>query len=716
MTLQNIILIMSAIFLTGFLLPMLGRRNWLVQLSLASILIGSLITAVTAGGVWIGIIGFAAPITIWKSSWLIGSLVLPSGAGVDLPTLQWWVNIDTLSGFFGFIVSGFSSLVAIYSFKALQAPHYKKQQHHIASAFSIFVWSTLMVIFTADIFFLIGALEIMTLAFGYLTLYKHMLYNQTTDDDLANEIQRKNARLAPQVYMIVSHTSTALLLVPVLVLAVTADSFEFSAITAHASTLSPATASTVFLLSLAGLGVRAGLAPAHFWVPLVHPASPTTTHAFSLGAAIKVAVYLMLRFFFQFLQPIQWWGYVLLLVAVITALVNVWYALSSHDLKSALAYHSIENIGIITVGIAMAMIFMTSQLSNRQTLASLALVASLYHTLNHAVFKGLLYLATGAIDNLTGQIVTFNKLGGLINKYRLTATIFLIGAVAISGFPPLNGFVSEWLTLQSLLEGASSLPMNNFGIVLILISLVILVASFALTAICFYKIAGLTLLGHPKASEAEQAKWSPKDVSFSMGAVMVFLAFLCFVLGVIPDTVILLLSKISLVLEIGGGSTTDTSNVFQFGSIAGLSSLDIQTMLTILVILGILTLLLNTGRRVHRVQTPWNCGTPFDPHTMQPTSSSLSFLVRDLLSLKPGKSSRPLSEYLPAKFILSRSTSLPQIVVEQFRSHYNRFIHWLLNLSTNAGNALQNGDIRRYLGYIFLVNIIVLVLFLLFGE
>ena len=713
MALGNFILVISTIFLAGFLLPLLRRRIWLNHLSLALTLVGSLIATAVTANVWLGGTPYAIPVVLWESSWLIGSFALPSGQLVTLPPLKWLAAIDTLSGFFGFIVAGFSSIVAIYSFRALQAPHYQKQQRHIVAGFSLFVWSTLMVVFTADVFFLIGALEVMTLAFGYLTLYKHMLYQQEPDSHPVTEIQRKNARLAPQVYMIVSHTSTALLLVPILVLAIAANSFEFSTIAANAPKLSPATATIVFLLSLTGLGIRAGLSPAHFWVPLVHPASPTTTHALSLGAAIKVSIYLMFRFFFQFLQPLQGWGYVVLLVAVITALVNVWYALSSHDLKTALAYHSIENVGIITVGIGMAMIFITSNITSSQTLASIAVVASLYHTLNHAVFKGLLYLATGAIDNLTGQIVAFDKLGGLINKYRITAAVFLVGAVAIAGFPPLNGFVSEWLTIQSLLKGASSLP-KDFSVVIVLGSLTILAASFALTAICFYKIAGLTLLGQPRASEAERASWAEKDVPFSMAGVMIFLAAICFILGVFPDTMITLLSPITAVLGINSDLTPSIWNDLQFGTTPNPHPFEIQIMLMVVVILGVLALLLNARRRVRRVQAPWNGGTPFDPASMQPTSSSLSFLIRDLISLAPRKFDHGLPEYLPAKLILSRSSSLPQIVVEQFRTLYNRFIHWLLNRSTGAGNALQNGDIRRYLGYIFLVNIIVLLLFLLF--
>jgi hydrogenase-4 component B len=715
MTLTRFIVTISILFLVGFLIPFFKRNKWLNLLSLAFGLAGSLLATVITAGVWTGLHPFPDDVVLWQSSWLIDTFVLPEQE-ISMPALQWLVGMDALSGFFGFIIAGFSALVAIYSFRALQAPHYQKLQRHIAAAFNLFVWSTLMVVFTVDLFFLVVVLEIMTLAFGYLALYKHMLYQQEPDNPHITESQRKNARLAPQVYMIVSHTSTVLLLVPILILAINAQNLSFRAVTAHASDLTPTVATVVFLLSLAGLGVRAGLTPAHFWVPLVHPASPTTTHALSLGAAIKVSIYLMFRFFFQFLQPVPWWGYLVLAVAVITALVNVWYALASHDLKTALAYHSIENIGIIMVGMGMAMIFVASKPEGWEILAGIAIVASLYHTLNHAVFKGLLYLATGAIDNLTGQIVSFNKLGGLINKYRVTAAVFMVGAVAIAGFPPLNGFVSEWLTIQSLLNGTTSLSANNFNIVLVLGSLIMLAATFALTAICFYKIAGLTLLGQPRASETERARWSPKDIPFSMGAVMVFLAVMCLVLGVLPNKVIGLLSPITSVLGFNGQGIPSNWTDLPFQGVENFRPLEIEIMLIVVLVLGSLALLLNGFKRRRRVKTPWNCGTPFASQNMLPSGSFLSFLTRNFLNVTPRALSNVLPDYLPARLTLSRSTSLPQYVVEWFRAFYNRLLRWLLTGSTWAGNTLQNGDIRRYLGYIFLVNIIVLVLFLLIGE
>ena len=440
-----------------------------------------------------------------------------------------------------------------------------------------------------DLLSMLITLELMTLAFGFLTLYKHTYYHF---DDPASRpdwyhqpdvASIKDARLAPQIYLIISHTSTVFLLLASLLLAIGAGGVSFDALRLHAAQCSPFLATAVFLFALAGLGIRAGLVPAHFWVSLVHPTSPTTTHAFSLGIAIKVAIYLMYRFFFQFLPPQAWWGYLLLAIAVITALVNVWYAIASHDLKKALAYHSIENIGIIGVGIGVALIYAPRNDDLGQWIVGLALAASLYHLLNHAIFKGLLYLCTGAIDDRTGQVVDIEHLGGLIRLWPWTSGAFLVGAVAIAGFPPLNGFISEWLTIQALLQGV--MPIRAQGIslggdltggVTSALGLTLLVASFALTAFCFLKIAGLALLGAHRATPQTIETWkthSPTDVGAPMRSMMLVMALLCLIIGILPGLAMPLLTDATsatvgrpVVVSVG---RPDTADPIAAGSTAG---------------------------------------------------------------------------------------------------------------------------------------------------
>lgn len=701
------VLVLSALYGLGFLAPVVARgRRFAVEASLLCGLLGSALAAGVTGGIACGLLSPLPAGAILRSPWV---------AAGPVRELYWEVQVDRLAAFFGLLIGGFAALVALYSFAALRAGHYRAQARHIASGFNLFVWFTLLVVFASHGFALLIALEAMTLAFGYLTLYKHVYYE--VEGHPATGEQRKNARLAPQVYLIVSHTSTACLLVAVSLLALRAHSLSFTAWIAHARDPGPAFAWAVFLLALAGLGIRAGLVPAHFWVALVHPASPTPTHALSLGIAIKVAVYLMYRFFFQFLSPTPAWGYIVLILAALTALINVWYAIASHDLKTALAYHSIENIGIIVAPIGLAMIFGAAPGATARWLACLALTASLYHTLNHAVFKGLLYMATGAIDNLTAGVVELNRLGGLIKLYPWTSGAFLCGAFAIAGFPPLNGFVSEWLTLQALLRGMAELRTSGLGVLALVGGLLLLVAAFALTAFCFYKLVGLALLGLPRTSPSERTGWQKGEASGAMLAAMGVLALLCLLLGVLPGQIAPWLAGLAGELGYDVALAQPMWSGLNLTPVAvpDRPALPLAALLGVAVGLLALSLALRPGRRARRPAWPWNCGAPLDAATMQPTAASLSDLIRHLVT-DPARPPAGIHEYLPARFVLSESPIYPQAVYESFRQMYNRWIGWLLARSEGLGLAIQGGDIRRYLSYIFMANLIALLLFLLFRR
>lgn len=708
---QFFIMLLLIIFGLGFLLPIIWRSHKVSTISLWLALSGSFSGAIVSSAIWLSFLPlpdkFVFPLDLWKG-------VAQGFEGVEIPSLQLEFQLDHLSAFFVFLVTAFSVIVAVYSFAGLDAPHYQLYRPRIASAFNLFVWATVMVIVAYDIFSVILALEIMTMAFGYLVLYKHTLFQDTENTHPVTKEKQKDAGIAPQVYMAISHTSTAFLLIALLILAISAGSTSFDAL--YQTALLPQVSTLVFLLALAGLGIRAGLTPAHIWVSLVHPSSPTTTHALSLGIAIKVAIYLMYRFFFQFLQPQASWGYILLLVAVITALVNVWYAISSHDLKKALAYHSIENIGIICVGIGLGMIFW----EKNSSIAALALIASLYHLLNHAVFKGLLYLATGAIDNLTHQVVDFDQLGGLIKRYGFTSAMFLVGSFSIAGFPPFNGFISEWLTLQALFHGLieqRTLPFLGLGITLI--SLIMLVTSFALTAFCFYKIAGLTLLGLPRLPEGEREHWEPNDVHPAMKSMMALMAFFCLFLGVMPRLMISLLGNAlqPIGVKITNLNLSADLTLLSFGSETASSSLPIIAMLGLALALFVIPWLLNLRRSVVRPSAPWNCSAPIGKLPMyQFTSSAASFLLRNLFGPNaPNKVLSSVRDYLPAHIVLSRSAKYPQEELELFRAAYNLLIDRLLDFSENFGRWLQNRDIRRYLWYIFWANLAALLVFIMIG-
>ena len=309
-------------------------------------------------------------------------------------------------------------------------------------------------------------------------------------------------RQAIKIYLISNHIGGVFVLSALLVLAIfhKPASFDMSLFRQIPDTGNSIADNLVFFLALIGFGIKAGIVPFHIWVAIAHPNLPTNVHAISVGIMIKVALYGMIRIFFQFfVAPPWWWGFTVLLIAAFTALIGVRNALYGRNLKDSLADHSVENIGIILASIGMALLFASYPKSTTiHSLTGMALVAGLYHLLNHTVFKGLLYLCTGAIDHLTQGIVELKRLGGLIHCYPWTSACFLVGSVAIAGFPPFNGFISEWLTLQTMIAGANLLSRDWLLLTDIVLSMLFLTSAFALTAFAFVKIAGEVLLGKPR--------------------------------------------------------------------------------------------------------------------------------------------------------------------------------------------------------------------------
>src|SRR6266567_3843698 len=361
------------------------------------------------------------------------------------------IYIDRLAAFFLLLLGGLSVGIVIYSFAYLRE---KADRALIAGGYNLFVLSEVLFVVANNVFFFFLLLECATLACGFLVLHKH--YEEPDNDEHHRAIK---------TYMIANHIGGVFVLAALLILAlfhhpVTLDMNVFRHMP---NTSSPIADNLVFLLAFIGFGIKAGIVPFHIWVSIAHPSLPTNVHAISVGIMIKIALYGMIRIFFQFFStPPLWWGLTILLVAALTALIGVRNALYGRTLQDSLADHSGENIGIILAVIGLALIFKAGNIpvaniapSVLNSMAALALVAGLYHLLNHTVFKGLLYLCTGAIDYLTNGVVELDKLGGLIHRFRWTSACFLVGSVAIAGFPPFNGFISEWLTLQTLIASVN---------------------------------------------------------------------------------------------------------------------------------------------------------------------------------------------------------------------------------------------------------------------
>jgi NADH:ubiquinone oxidoreductase subunit 5 (subunit L)/multisubunit Na+/H+ antiporter MnhA subunit len=284
-------------------------------------------------------------------------------------------------------------------------------------------------------------------------------------------------------------------------------------------------AAAILILALIGTGSKAGVVPLHVWLPLAHPAAPSHVSALMSGVMTKVAVYGFVRIVFDLLgTPAWWWSMPVLALGGVTAVMGVLYALMQHDLKRLLAYHTVENIGIIFIGLGLALAFKAGGMA---WAAALALTAGLLHVFNHSVFKSLLFFGAGAVQTATGER-DMERLGGLIHRMPQTSFVFLVGCAAISALPPLNGFVSEWLTFQAILL-SPQLP--SWGLKFLVPAVGALLAlSAALAAACFVKAFGVTFLGRARTPAAERATETDR---FSLAA-MFFFAALCLVAGILP--------------------------------------------------------------------------------------------------------------------------------------------------------------------------------------
>ena len=447
--------------------------------------------------------------------------------------------LDGLSAFFLLVISLVAVAAAIYGPAYLRAHSPgagPARQAAQAFALNVFLGCMVFVCCAGDALTFLLCWEGMTLA----------SYVLVVSDDRDGE----NAR-AGLLYMVMTHGGTALLLVSFLALTERAAAFDFAALRAAAGELDGTTRTTLFFLALAGFATKAGVIPLHVWLPRAHPAAPSHVSALMSGVMLKVAIYGILRFAFDFLAPAAGplpfsWGWTVLVAGTISAVLGVLYALQQHDLKRLLAFHSVENIGIILIGVGLAMILWRREDAGG-ALAAVALTAALLHTVNHAAFKGLLFLAAGSVLCRT-HVRNMEELGGLARRMPWTAGLFLLGAVAISALPPLNGFVSEWLTFQALLGGASRFH-GPAGLVIVF-SAAMLALTGGLAAACFAKAFGVTFLGRARTLHAEHATEAPP----SMIAGMVWLAALCVALGVAPGFLMPLLDAPTAGLLHGPGA------------------------------------------------------------------------------------------------------------------------------------------------------------------
>ncbi len=362
----------------------------------------------------------------------------------SFPLLSLSVRVDRLAAFFVLLISCIALFCSIYALGYVNH-YYKKYNLGVLGFFyNMFIASMILVVTAGHALFFLIVWEIMSLTSYFLVIYERH--------------EEKNIK-AGTLYFIMTHVGTAFIMLSFLLAYLATGSFDFGAIRSGIAAASPFVRNAIFISALIGFGAKAGIIPFHIWLPGAHPAAPSHVSALMSGVMIKTGIYMLARMCWDILPgaPPLWWGLLIVIIGSISSLLGVLYALSEHDLKRLLAYHSIENIGIILLGLGSSLVFLSAGM---KAFASLGLIAALYHTLNHATFKALLFLGAGSVIAET-HTRNIERYGGLIKVMPQTAFFFLIGSMAISALPPFNGFFSEWVTFQSLFLGVNSFRHGN---------------------------------------------------------------------------------------------------------------------------------------------------------------------------------------------------------------------------------------------------------------
>ena len=458
-----------------------------------------IVYGIALGATTLGLLAAAA--ALLASAPLGQALTLPVG----LPWLGAHFKLDALAAFFLVVVNLGGATASLYG---LGYGRHEEAPGRVLPFFPVFLAGMNLVVLADDAFGFLFTWELMSLSSWALVMAHH---------------RRSGNAAAGYLYLLMASFGTLALILAFGLLAGPAGGYSFDEVRAAAPSASMA--GVVLALALVGAGSKAGLVPLHVWLPVAHPAAPSHVSALMSGVMTKVAVYGFVRIVFDLLGgPVWWWGALVALLGGVTAVMGVLHALMEHDLKRLLAYHTVENIGIIFIGLGLALAF---EANNMPAAAALGLTAALLHVFNHSLFKSLLFFGAGAVLNATGER-DMERLGGLIRRMPRTAFVFLVGCAAISALPPFNGFVSEWLTFQAILL-SPALPQWLLKFLVPAVG-AMLALSAALAAACFVKAFGVTFLGRPRSQVAADAVETDR---FSLAA-MFLLAALCLVAGIVP--------------------------------------------------------------------------------------------------------------------------------------------------------------------------------------
>jgi formate hydrogenlyase subunit 3/multisubunit Na+/H+ antiporter MnhD subunit len=603
------------------------------------------------------------------------TLTLPLG----LPWLGMNFAADPLAAFFLLVVNLGGMAASLYG---LGYGRHETAPLRVLPFFPAFLAGMNLVVLAADAFTFLLSWEFMSLASWALVMAHHRV--------------AENAR-AGYLYLIMASFGTLALLLAFGLLAGPEGAYTFDGIRAAspASGLSP----WVLALVLLGAGSKAGLVPLHVWLPLAHPAAPSHVSALMSGVMTKVAVYGFVRVVFDLAGGPTWWsGMLVLFLGGITAALGVLYALMQHDLKRLLAYHTVENIGIIFIGLGLALAFAANEM---QAAAALALSAALFHVFNHSVFKSLLFFGAGAVLTATGER-DMERLGGLIHRMPHTTIAFLAGCVAICALPPLNGFVSEWLTFQAILQ-SPQLPQWGLKVMVPAVG-GLLALSAALAAACFVKAFGITFLGRPRSTAAQAATEVDR---FSLVAMYAFAA-ICLLAGILPGGVIDALAPVAMGLV---GERMPVQTGIPWLSIVPIaesrSSYNGLLLFAFILLSASLAVWIihRYASRALRRGPAWDCGFPDPDPATQYTAGSFAQPIRRVFGTLVFQAREQVQMPPPGSLAAAQFSVVVRDLV------WEGLYAPIANLVTTAArrlDVLQFLTIRRYLTLVFVALVLLL--------
>ncbi len=642
------------------------------------------------------IMGFTCSNIAALSGLALGIMVLLTGTPAHF-MLPWSLlsvglgfTIGPLAAFFITVISVICLSVSVFSYGYVTEYIGKHNIGFLGLLYNLFIFSMIALVASDNALMFVFFWELMSLSSYFLVVYDHC---------------NLSVRKAGFIYLVMTHIGTLFIIAAFMLLYKEAGSFSFLQYAEAGRVLPLRLKTIIFLLVTLGFGTKAGIVPLHIWLPRAHPAAPSNVSAIMSGVMIKTAIYGFVKVVIEILGGGSvWWGVLILVIGSISALLGVMYALMEHDIKRLLAYHSVENIGIILIGLGASLVFIGN---GDNKMAMVGLTAALFHVFNHAIFKGLLFLGAGSIHFATGTR-DIEKLGGLLKRMPWTGFFFLIGSISISAIPPFNGFVSEWLTFQSLLmlgSGSLSPALNIMGP----LCGAALALTGALAATCFVKAFGIQFLALPRSANAENAREVPVSMRLGMG----LLALLCFVFGVGPILIISLLSPVTDSLL--GVETLPLMGGYHWINV--LPVLEPQTgisPLSLLVVLAAATLLIFLVFRVIgkggsvRVDETWNCGMNLSSK-MEYSATSFAKPIR-IIFRKIFQPRREIQkEYSQEPYFTSAIKYKASIKPVFEDTIYSPVTRTLIKVSDKI-RVLQSGSIHLYLAYIF-VTLVTLLIF-----